>query len=134
RTVPGVKVKPPFCATTTSIVIGPTHTPARHISLLLQALPQAPQFLASAVVSASHPSTGSLLQSPNPALQLSVHRPAPQAAAALAPAGHTLAQSPQFVGSFCRSTSQPSPGLLLQSRNPAMHPPTMQALLTQLTS
>jgi hypothetical protein len=86
----------------------------------LHTVPQAPQLLTLLVVFTSQPSAGLLLQSRKPVLQVNEHAPPLHVGAALAKE-HALPQAPQLPVLVLVFTSQPSLGLLLQSRKPALH-------------
>ena len=97
------------------------HTPAAQEVLplgLTQPVPQAPQWLALASVSVSHPFVGLASQSPKPALHEGVQAPETQAVLPLRFVQVT-AHPPQLAVVF-REVSQPVATLRSQSPNPAL--------------
>jgi len=108
------------------------HVPPEQLCPAAQARPHMPQ-LAVELSGASQPSTGLLLQSPKPVLQVVRHTPAVQAGVPLraAPEGHTSPHDRQLV-IVPRPTSQPLRGSVSQSAKPArqvtsQRPPTQAA-------
>jgi hypothetical protein len=81
------------------------------------------------LVLTSQPSIGLLLQSAKPWLQVTPHLPTEHIGTLLGPNGQAKAvpQPPQLLTSVLMLTSQPSLGLLLQSRKPGL-----QLAITQL--
>lgn len=85
----------------------------------LQMCPHVPQLLRSARVETSQPSAFRPLQLANPELQLATKQlPVLHTSFAFGRL-QTLPHPPQLLASLCTSTSQPSPGMLLQSERPA---------------
>jgi len=80
-----------------------------------------PQWAVSVWVLTSQPSTGFMLQSAKPAVQVKPHVPRVQVRVALGGVGHTLLQRPQWEGLLLRSVSQPLARLPSQSPKPALH-------------
>src|SRR4051794_30178475 len=96
-----------------------THAPAAFAGA--QAAPHPPQFGVLELVSISHPSAASLLQSAHGAVHdVTEHEPPTQASAELLPT-QRVPHVPQFSPSLFRSTSHPSAASLLQSANPTAH-------------
>ncbi len=87
-----------------------------------RAVPQAPQWSGLVRVSTSQPLPGAPSQSSKPVLHARPQRPVSQRAAALAPAGHTLPQVPQWDRLVRVSVSQPLAGLPSQLLKPAVQP------------
>ncbi len=103
-----------------------THAPALQIEEALasaQAVPQAPQFLASVSVLTSQPLAAFLSQSAKPALHEVVHVPLVHASPWFGPAVQTLPQAPQLRSSVVVLTSQPLAAPRSQSRKPRLHDP-----------
>jgi hypothetical protein len=84
-----------------------------------QRTPHAPHWLTSVAVATSQPLVHEPSQLVKPALQVRAQKPALHPPVALAAAGHTLLQKPQWRASPRRSTSQPLAALPSQSPKPA---------------
>lgn len=98
------------------------HTPPRQLNPGGHTTPQPPQLFTSpgsAFNAVSQPSSGLLLQLPNPALHCGAHDPLAQAVVPLT-AAQAWPHAPQLVV-VVMSTSQPSSGAPLQSHVPAGH-------------
>jgi hypothetical protein len=97
----------------------------------VHAMPHAPQLLVSVRTFTSQPSFGMVLQSRKPDWHEKPHALLLHVARALVRGGHAVAQLPQCCGSIAKLTSQPSPGIELQSPRPWTHW-TPQTLLVQV--
>ena len=86
-----------------------------------QAAPHAPQLEVSVDTAASQPLPGLPSQLAKPASQVKAQKPVMQLARALAPAGQTTPQRPQWETSVARFTSQPLVASPSQSAKPVMH-------------
>src|SRR5262249_7829061 len=87
----------------------------------VHAVPHLPQFMASVARFFSQPFIALLSQSPKGILHMPIpHTPALQPAVALGGGMQTFPHRPQLPR-LSRSTSQPSLGSLLQSKNPNLH-------------
>jgi hypothetical protein len=98
------------------------HWPAAQLAfplVVLQALLQAPQWVAEVGKLVSQPSDGSLLQSAQSVWQVAIVQMLFVQAAVACARVQTLPQVPQLLTSVVVATSQPSAGLPLQSAKPA---------------
>jgi hypothetical protein len=100
---------------------------------VLQTLPHVPQLFGSVPVEVSQLVPGLPGQWAKPGLQLpTVHMPCTHAGVPFVVV-QMLPHAPQLFGSFWVLVSQPSAGLLLQSKNPLVHAMTVHRPATQVS-
>jgi hypothetical protein len=107
--------------------VATAHAPAVHWAVArgsAQADPHVPQWVAEVRRSVSHPSLGSLSQSPYPASQRAMTHPPVEHAAVACASEHARRHIPQCVADVLRLVSQPLAGFVSQSPKPAAHAAT----------